>query len=1021
MLKHRELTVERIHQFGERLQQHIYADPVPMRLSYLPSAEPMDFATASKSRFRPIQVGTEWGRDFDCAWFRVEGDVAAGHRGKEVVALIDLGGEACLVDRRGKPVQGLTARYDDRHGGLLGPKREIRLFTNARGNEKVRLLLDAGANRLMGRQRRCVVAEATLCVRDENAFKLYHEFRFLELLMLDLEEASRHGQLILRCLNDVCNLVSDFTDTELRAARVRVREELQRPARNSAIELSAIGHAHIDVAWLWPLRETVRKCARTFSTALRMMEEYPQYRFGASQPHLYQMVKAHYPELYREIKDAVARGLWEVQGAMWVESDCNIPSGESLVRQVLHGKRFFLREFGVEVRHLWLPDVFGYSGALPQILKKSRVDYFVTHKLNWNQFNKFPHHTMYWQGIDGTRVFAHFMNANDYNIPATPHALRRYESECKDGDRTNHALCMYGIGDGGGGPGRTHIEWASLANDLEDMPRVRMEHAAEFFPKAQAASKDLMTWVGELYFEYHRGTYTTQALVKRMNRKLELLIREVEFVYSQLPLGGYPARELDRLWKVILLNQFHDIIPGSSITRVYREAHEQYREAEAALESLLGQGLARLTSGLRMSGLSSPRVFSNSLSWDREADVLLPGERALRWQDRDGNPLLAQKVSGGVLVRASVPSMGMAAISRSSNRGGVSPLPMRASERLLENDRVRVRFARDGSISSIRDRKVDREVLAGKGNRFCLYEDLPLAFEAWDIDLFYLEKSPTHPGLVATRVVETGPLRAAIEHIYEAPGYTIRQIVSLTRGSAMVTFDTEVDWKESQKMLRVEFPVGVHAHEANYEIQFGHLARPTHANTSWDMARFEVVAHRWADISQPNYGVALVNDCKYGHRIAGNTISLNLLRSPTSPDPEADRHHHRFRYALYPHEGDHIAAEVVRRAFEFNVAVRVTEPGRGGRARRPAPFVRLGGGSAIVDSVKKSEDGRDLVFRLYESSGIDCRTELTFGFEPRSVHEVDLLEENGSEVTVRKRSVRLSLSPFEIKTLRVAR
>ncbi|MBD3646177.1 MAG: alpha-mannosidase, partial [Pseudomonadales bacterium] len=448
----------------------------------------------------------------------------------------------------------------------------------ARGNEKVSLLFDVGANHLMGRQRNCEFRLAEVCVLNHEALTLYHEFRFLELLMLELDESSRHGQLVLRCLNDVCNMVTDFTDEEIAAARQRLGKELSRPAKDSALRVSAIGHAHMDVAWLWPLRETVRKCARTFSTALRMMEEYPDYHFGASQPQLYQMIKDAYPSLYRDIKKAVAGGRWEVQGGMWVESDCNIPSGESLVRQVLHGKRFFMKEFGIEVDFLWLPDVFGYSAALPQILKKSRINYFTTHKLNWNQFNKFPHHTMHWQGIDGTGIFAHFMAGNDYNVPCTPRAFMNYERENRDGDRTGHALCLYGIGDGGGGPGRTHIEWAQLARDLEDLPRVTMEKAADFFPRAERDANDLMTWVGELYFEYHRGTYTTHGLVKKMNRRLELLIRDVEIAWSQLPARDYPAGELDRLWKVILLNQFHDIIPGSSITLVYEEAHAQYRE-----------------------------------------------------------------------------------------------------------------------------------------------------------------------------------------------------------------------------------------------------------------------------------------------------------------------------------------------------------------------------------------------------------------------------------------------------------
>ena len=1022
MQKHRELTRQRIHQLGRRATRHIYTNAIPLKASYLPSPEPIAFNDLKGKRFRKITPGTAWGDEFDCAWFRFEGRLDASFKGKDVVALIDIGGEGCLFDRRGKPVQGLTPRFEDQHGGFIGPKREIRLYSPARGSEKVSLLIDGGANHLQGRQRLCEFNQAELCILDKDMFRFYHEYRFLELMMLALPESSRHGQLIERCLNNVCNLITDWDPSEIKAARNLLATELSRPANASALNVTAIGHAHLDVAWLWPLRETVRKAARTFSTALRMLEEYPDYHFGASQPHLYQMVKDNYPALYNDIKAAVKDGRWEVQGGMWVESDCNIPSGESMVRQLLHGKRFFRKEFGIDVKHLWLPDVFGYSAALPQILKKSGVDYFTTHKLNWNQFNRFPHHTMYWEGIDGTRIFAHFMAGNDYNVPATPGAFMNFEKENRDGDRSDHALCLFGIGDGGGGPGRTHIEWTSLAHDLEDLPRVSMGKAADFFENAEASSRDLLTWVGELYFEYHRGTYTSQALVKKMNRRLELLCREVEFLYSQMAPSRYPARDLERIWKVILLNQFHDIIPGSSINRVYKEAHEQYAAAEAELLELREAADSAYSDSVDTGEINAPRIVINPLSWERETIIFMPDERRTLWADAAGNRLESQRVKDGVLVQMHVPPMGHNLIGVALGQQVTPAKDLPSTDKKLENSLLRVDFARDGRIRRIYDKTVGREVLAPgtRANEFCLYEDLPLAYEAWDIDAYYLEKAPTHPRLKHMKLVEQGPLRCIMEQVWEDDNYTITQHISLDRDSRLLEFVTEVDWRESQRMLRVRFPVNVKADQANYEIQFGHVARPTHANTSWDMARFEVVAHKWADISQPNYGVAILNDCKYGHRIFGNTISLNLLRSPTRPDPEADRHLHRFRYALYPHPGNLVDAEVVNRGWEFNVPARVIKAsGRRGKRAPLESLITSDCANVIIDTVKRAEDDKQVIIRMYEAGGIDCDAELGINIPCESIEEVNLMEEPVEVLAEATDSLKLSFKPFEIRTIKL--
>lgn len=1027
MLKHRELSEERIRRASRRIFHCIYTHNTPLKASYLPSEEPLPWKSVVNKRFKAIGLDEQWGDNFSCAWFRLKGRVTPAMAGREVVGLIDLDGEACLYDSRGTPIQGLTPKYADQHGGLIGPKREIKLLSSARGNEDIELFLDAGANHLWRSPHPARIKQIELAVFNPLAWKLYHEYRFLEQLMLELPH-DRHRQLLLRALNEACNLLGDCNDTNLAAARRILKAELKRPAKHSALNVSAIGHAHIDVAWLWPLRETVRKTARSFSTALQLMSEYPNYKFGASQPHLYQMMKDHYPGLYRKIIRAVKDGRWEVQGGMWVESDTNIPSGESLIRQLLLGKRFFQDEFGIEVKNLWLPDVFGYSAALPQILKKSGIDYFTTHKLNWNQFNRFPHHTMNWKGLDGTSIFAHFMAGNDYNAPCTPKSFMNYERDNKDNDRSDHALCLFGIGDGGGGPGRTHLEWLDLARDLEDLPRVTPEFASDFFTRAQNNARDLLTWEGELYFEYHRGTFTTQALVKKQNRRMELLLREVELAWAMLPLSRYPAKALAQAWKTVLLNQFHDIIPGSSVTRVYREAHEQYSEVEQTLTELLTGADREWQRKINITGLSSPYLLRNSLSWDRDELVLIPersrstGNRG-NWITAQGDAALSQAVHGGTLVRIKAPAMGHGLISKGKS-AVQSGTGLRIAKNSLQNQLLRIEFAPNGNIKRIFDKLEKRELLLpdALANQFCLFEDRPLAYDAWDVDAFYMEIAPSHPKLINTDIIEHGPLRASLQQTWRAPNYDIKQTISLTHDSRLITFDTSVDWRESHHMLRVQFPVDIHAASANYEIQFGHISRPTHMNTSWDMAKFEVVAHKWADISQPNYGVAIINDCKYGHQIQGNTISLNLLRSPKVPDAEADMHVHQFRYGLLPHPGDLHHSDVIHKAHEFNIPLRVVKPdSKPGRVASSfdGSFISIDCNNVIIDTIKKAEDDRSLIVRCYEALGMDCVCEMQLQHTVKQVQTVSMMEDQGEDIEINNNRVTLAFKPFEIITLRI--
>jgi len=1028
MKKHPELTITRIQKFRNRLKGSYYTELTPMEARYVKSREPIGYHEVQKLKFSPISPGKKWGDTFDCAWFRFSGKVPEHFAGYEVVALVDIGGEACVFDKEGNPIQGLTNKRIEWTMKETIIKKRIYLFDVAEGGEEVELMVDAGANNILGVENVLtyesmedgVFNEADLAIFDREKWYLYVEYDLLTNLMDELHETSRHKKLLIFALNQVINEYGEGTSDQVARCREILQTELEKPANASAIEAIAIGHAHIDIAWLWPLRETVRKAARTFSTALLLMEEYPDYKFGASQPHLYQMVKEAYPGLYERIKKAVARGQWECQGAMWVEADCNLSSGESLVRQIIHGKKFFKEEFGVEVNNLWLPDVFGYSAALPQLCIKSDVHYFMTQKISWNQFNTFPHHTFIWKGLDGTPIFSHFLAPNNYRSDVSSQDLINLERKNFDTDRNGYALFLYGAGDGGGGPSRIYIEKLRRAKSLEDLPKVKMAFAEEFFEKAAATSRDLQTWYGELYLELHRGTLTTHALTKKMNRKIEFLLRETEWLYAQYLPEKYPKAALDRLWKVLLLNQFHDIIPGTSITRVHQESLQQYEATAQELKALIQDCLVELT-GKAFSEEATRTALFNSLSWEREEVIFLPFEAAL--EDEKGNLQPYQSVEGGTLTLAKAPALGHTTSGKLRKVAHSSHVKaMNASFSYLENDLIRVDFNEDdGTIARIYDKEADREVLAGDGNQLKIYEDRPNFWDAWDLDVFYEESQVERPALTSKEIAEEGPLRTAVRFQYASSLYTITQTVSLCVHTKRIDFHTKINWQETDKMLRAEFPVNIHAHQANFEIQYGYVQRPTHYNTSWDMAQFEVVAHKWADISQPNYGVAILNDCKYGHKIKSNVMSLNLLRSPKNPDPVADMHVHEFTYSLFPHVGDHIRGNVIREAYQLNIPIRVVGVTEGTKLPQNSSLLHIAPGNIIVEAVKHTEYGDDLILRLFEATGQDIKATIKLNIAAEKVLLVNLIERELEEIPHTDGAFQLYFKPFELHTVKVVR
>ena len=1029
MKKHEDLTIFRLERFREKLKESFYPEKVALKSEFFRSSEPIPFEQAKSLNYEPIETDTKWGSTFDCAWFHFTGTVPERWKGKEVVALIDVGGEGCIFDENGSPVKGLTNK---KLGWTLEPsviKKRFYLFEEAVGGEQVDLMVDAGANNILGVENVLtyesledgVFNQADIALFSRKGYELYIDFDILLQIIDELEPYSRHRKVLIYILNEVVNNFGSGGEEEVQKCIDLLEPEFAKKANASSLNAIAIGHAHIDIAWLWPLRETVRKAGRTFATALYLMDRYPDYKFGASQPHLYQMVKDAYPQLFERIKEAVKDKRWECQGGMYVEADCNLPSGESLVRQFWYGKKFFKEHFDVQVDNLWLPDVFGYSAALPQMMLKSDIHYFMTQKISWNQFNKFPHHTFMWEGIDGSEVFTHFLTPNNYRSDCGAKDLKNLERLNTDSDRTEYALFLYGAGDGGGGPSEELIRKLERARDMEDLPKVKMAFAEEYFKKSAAYNRDLQRWVGELYLELHRGTLTTQAMIKKMNRQLEFLFRKVEKLYALHAPEKYPQKSLDECWQGLLLNQFHDIIPGTSIHRVNKECLDQYYDIEAKLLYLEMEGRKLQLEGMVESGDEDLLIIENDLNWTRN-DVITIDKRG-DFFDSEGKSIPAQAGADGLthLLIHNIPSMGHKSISFVEN--SLAPVAPEPISYKIENRFYQVEIDEvHGGINRIYDKENKREVIAegSIGNHFKLYEDIPNLWDAWDIDAFYEEVEPTSPGFSGITSYEKGDVYTAVQLQFEDARYAIKQTIKLYDHSRRIDFETHVDWQEKNRMLRVEFPVNVRSSRASFEIQYGHVFRNTHENTNWDMAQFEVVAHKWADLSQPNYGVGIINDCKYGHKIKGNVISLNLLRSPKTPDPESDMHDHEFKYALVPHSGDMVQSDLIRQAYELNIPLEGIWAQGSKAAIAPWSFIEVSADNVIIEVIKQAESHGGVLIRAYEAKGYEAQAVFKFGKPVSQAKLVNLMERELELLEIIDNTIALDFKPFEIHTFVVS-
>lgn len=877
--------------------------------------------------------------------------------------------------------------------------------------------------------------QAQLAWLNEDANELYYQARAVLETLDELEEDSETGQELLHLLNKAFFLLDWDTDRLYETVRLALsclKSGLDKPGKNTQVTVHCIGHTHIDVAWLWRLKHTREKAVRSFATAVRLMDEFKNFKFLQSQPQLYEWIKEDAPDLYDKILEKIEKGVWEPEGGMWLEADCNIPSGESLARQFLYGCRFLKEEFGKSCTFLWLPDVFGYSWALPQILKLCGIKTFATTKISWNQYNRMPHDLFFWRGIDGSEILTYFLTTpragqDPKSYGATYNGYLKGETvngswkQFQDKEVSKDVLISYGYGDGGGGVTRDMIQIGEALDRVPGIPHVVFDNAGSFFNKlhenvnrTRSEGGYVHTWDGELYLELHRGTYTSQAANKKSNRKLEHALMQTEWLSVLSGKEQEAAEALRSAWKILLRNQFHDIIPGSSIHEVYEDSAVEYAKAFNILDELKKGFADKLT-------IAGENVWTigNAGSFYREGIAVLPIYTTGNILDQNGKKLPVQRSEEGMLVRVGMEPLSLTEVHFVPETKACeeeSPFAFYERERLLETPFFQASWDADGRMSSLIDKRCGRQVLEGKGNSLDVYEDKAVVFDAWDIDIFYKEKKERFMLTKGPVVTGQGAISVTLSFAYHYRKSDIRQDIIFYASSPRIDFRTHVDWREDHRLLKVSFPVQLRSTRASYEIQYGYLERPTHWNTSWDQAKFEVVGHAWADISEPDYGTALLNDCKYGYSVKDNVLELSLLKSSKNPDETADMGEHDFIYSLLPHENALADSDVFAQAEDLNCSLLVWE-GKPWTDRNR--ICRVHADNVVVDAVKAAEDGDGIIVRIHECRGKREKGSITSDLKWSDFVECNLLEEPIGEVQPFLKEIPFSLRPFEIKTWRI--
>ena len=924
-----------------------------------------------------------------------------------------------LLYVNGKPYQGVDGNHKEVFFNIKETGRELEL------SFRIWSGLNGG-----GRPREMTMSidRAEFGVLDTAA----DDFYYLAMAALEthelLDENNEYKSYILNQLVETFRLV-DFTNKKseayyksLQTALDYLRDRLKGQGK-PGVNVTMLGHTHIDVAWLWRLRHTREKTARSFSTVNRLMEKYPEYIFIQTQPQLYDYLKEDYPDIYEHIKRRVAEGRWEPSGAMWVECDCNLASGESIIRQILVGKNFFKKEFDYESEFLWLPDVFGYSWALPQILKKSGVNTFMTTKISWNDTNRLPYDTFIWRGMDGSEVTTHFVTTTElndvtytYNGESRPYAIKGVWDNYRNKDLNRDLLISYGFGDGGGGPTREMIKYIEAAKLMPGIPNVETGRATEYFRKLNETIKEnpyngyLPIWDGELYLEFHRGTYTSQGYNKKMNRFMEYKLREEEMLSvfaEKLFDKPYNREEFLKAWKIVLCEQFHDILPGSSIHEVYEDSHEEYERALKYIENATKASKASFVT-------EKENVFTlfNQANWERDSIVKIPaGAETYEYTDSEGNTLPSHRCGEKDLVY--VKGLKPLAFTTITRTAKVENVAEEFEENTVETPYYIVSWDNKGRLVRLYDKGADREVIPeGKfANVFQIFEDKPRCFDAWELEStidLKKEEIPCDGNIIKTK----NELGYFIHFTYNYNNSKIMQTLCLYNNKRRIDFKTVVDWKESQKILKTAFSVDIRGVFARYDVQEGNIVRPITRNTSWEAAKFEVVAHKWADLSETGYGVALLNDCKYGYDIKEDTMRLSLLKSATDPDYSADYGTHEFTYSLYPHKEEWYNSGLEEEAFDLNSLVVVLD---GASALGNESLISFDAKNIVLDAFKKAENEEAYVLRFHEYTGRRGKINLKTGLNFDSWCESDLMENPLGEW--KQTAIEVEVKPYEIKTI----
>ena len=1000
---------------------------------------------AIDGQWKDYVMGTAWNQVDAHRWFRTTITIPESMDGKHVEFLITTGREGewdatnpqMIFYLDGQLIQGIDVNH-----------REVTISGKAKAGDSYEIAVLAYSGMVEGD----LVIHTYLIAVDDRVQKLYYDLLIplqsaYVLKKADEENYRRVLQSMAPALDalDLRDAYSEKFYSSIEKAEQILKEAFYSEERECPT-VSAIGHTHIDIAWLWTVEQTREKVLRSFSTVLRLMEQYPDYKFMSSQPILYQFVKEQEPEMYEKIKERIREGRWEVDGAMWLEADCNLTGGESLVRQIIKGHRFFLEEFGKESKSLWLPDVFGYSAALPQILKKSGIPYFMTTKIAWNQYDQLPNDTFIWKGIDGSEVFAFMPTTTDYdkdqglNISfsdtrntttytgiVNPNMALGTFKRFQNRDLTEDTLMLFGFGDGGGGPTKEMLESAErLKYGIPGIPKIRQEFEQDYFDRTYERIHDLPdmpTWDGELYFEYHRGTLTSMARNKRSNRKNEILYEQIETASC---MAGIEKDEqlqnvLDKGWDILLINQFHDIVPGSSIKPVYEQTDKEYHEIEEAGKEELNRVVSAAVGRLSME--KEGVVVMNTQGYERDDLVVLDdGTEIPRLVDEDGRNVPAQKTADGryLLYVSHIPPLGYKKLYETEEL--LEESTGKEWDYTFENPFIKVCFNEKMEITSLYEKEAEKELIQeGRcGNVLRTYEDRPMQWDNWDIDVFYQRKPYEADWYSPARVIENGEVRMVVEFECGFLDSTVTQQVCLYHQIPRIDFRTKADWKTHHVILKTHFPVDVNTTRASYEIQFGNVERETTNNYSWDTAKFEACGHKWADLSENSSGISLLNDCKYGYGIKKGDMSLTLIKSGTYPNEDADIGEHEFTYSIYPHAGRWQEAKTVEMAYNLNVPMLAKRTGRQeGCGGEYESFLKCSQESCFVEVIKKAEDGNGVIVRMYENKNNRVRAQIQTAYPIAHVYECNLLEENEEELTAGKNCFETVFKPYEIKTFRL--